>query len=315
VPSSDPPTSRVTKGEIFLTYLSPRRQWTAVRDVVEVDGRPVLDREDFAQLLGQDDLDSVARRLFAVNARFNIGRIVRNFNDPLLALLALNDTRRSGFTFSVAAIDRSEPGTVLATLAFRERQRPTLVRSPRGAAVFSHGELLVEATTGTIRHARIALRYDGIEVELSTTFHHVARLDMWVPSTFIERYDSDRDGRIESIRCESTYTNYRRFEARGRSRDLGRSWDTNTPPEALRHAAAEPGAAERAGRFGQLAASTLDGRDRNLRIGSERRARRDAPAVTPLDDERDAIAGPPVADRRPGRARRGTPVDRHDDVA
>ena len=208
--------ARTTRGEIFLTFLVGRGHWTTVRDVAEVDGVPVAGREDLRALLIREDPDTVARRLFALNARYNIGGVIRNFNDPMLALLPLSEAHRSRFAFEVGDTDRSEAGVVLATLSFRERERPTLVRPASGGAAYARGAITMDAATGVIRHTRLTVRYDKIEAELVTAFTLDDRLGLWVPSTFSERYAASADGFDDLITSESTYTNYRRFETRGR---------------------------------------------------------------------------------------------------
>src|SRR5262245_38077609 len=53
---------RTTRGEIFITFLEGRGHWTTVRDVAEVDGKPVPNRLDLPELLSREDPDTVARR-------------------------------------------------------------------------------------------------------------------------------------------------------------------------------------------------------------------------------------------------------------
>jgi hypothetical protein len=212
-----PAASRTTRGEVFITFLDGRRHWTIVRDVAEVDGLPVADRVDLAAIIGREDTDALARRLFALNARYNIGRVLRNFNDPMLALLALNGTHRPRFAFDAARVDRRDPGTPLVRLAFRERERPTLVRSTSGASVYARGTITLDPATGIVHQTDVMFEADGIAAELTTEFEREERLGLWVPSRFIERYTSARDRR-EVTTAASRYTNYRRFEVTSRVR-------------------------------------------------------------------------------------------------
>lgn len=209
---------RVTRGELFVTYLTAERQWTVVHDVAEVDGVPVADREDIATWLRDDGVSAAARRIFALNARYNIGRVVRNFNDPMLALLPLGDERRSRFSFSIAGGDQVMSDASLVTLTFRERERPTIIRDPGGRPVFTRGDLMVDARTGVIHQSRLTLSHDGVDADLTTTFAFDPRMNLWLPSVFDERYASHREGRREVTTCESRYSNYRRFEVVGRLR-------------------------------------------------------------------------------------------------
>jgi hypothetical protein len=212
------PRQRVMRGELFLTYLGADRRWVALHDIAEVDGTPVDGRENLRALLAVSPVQSVAARLFRHNARYNIGTVARNFNEPTLALQVLESGSRSRFEFRLLHVDRTPSGPALVTLSFRERERPTIVRGLDGRPVFSTGELTVEADTGTIRRTRIAFRHESIDAELTATFAWSDRLDLWLPSLFAERYvTGPRNGLpAETITGEARYENYRRFEGTGR---------------------------------------------------------------------------------------------------
>jgi hypothetical protein len=214
--ASGAPARRTTRAEVFITFLPGRRHWTIVRDVIEIDGAPAADRADVPALLAREEPDALARRLFALNSRYNIGRVVRTFNDPMLGLLALNRSHRPRFSLDVAAIDRSDPAAMLATIRFRERERPTLVRSTTNASVFATGDIVLDAASGVVRKTRVLFRHDGIDAELVTEFDREPRLGLWVPMRFTEHYTAARDGRRDETRVASSYTNYRRFDVRGR---------------------------------------------------------------------------------------------------
>ena len=198
---------RRIRGEFFLAFLAADRGWIAVRDVHEVDGAAVADREDLHALLRQGEVSSVARRVADRNASFNIGRILRNFNEPTLPLLLLTRERVGRTRFrAVSHTART------ATLAFQERDRPALIRSRSGEHAFSRGTLTVDAQTGRVEATTLELSIDGIRVRLETTYTADERLGLWVPTTFTERYE----GRGETIACRAVYSNYRRFEVLGR---------------------------------------------------------------------------------------------------
>ena len=215
---SEGPRWRTMRGELFLTYLGADRRWIALHDVAEVDGVPVEGRDNLRALLAASPVQSVAARLFRHNARYNIGTIARNFNEPTLALQVLEPRHRSRFEFRIVDIDRNDPDASLVTLGFRERERPTMVRNLDGGPVFSSGEMIVEPAGGIIRSTRIRFRHESVDAELTTTFEWEARLDLWVPTTFAERYAAGpREGRPpETITGNARYDHYRRFEATGR---------------------------------------------------------------------------------------------------
>lgn len=206
---------RTIRGELFMTYLPADGVWIAVRDVAEVDGQPIDDGEDLRRLLQQrESLRGLAQRIAARNARFNIGGVERNFNEPTLPLLLLDPKRVEGLRFERTRVTTDGDAT-LVTLAFTERGRPTLVRGRRGPAP-SRGEMVIEATSGRVRLTAFELRDDPVTARLVTTYGHDRKLDLWVPQSFSERYEARRGRERERVECDATYTNYRRFQVTGR---------------------------------------------------------------------------------------------------
>jgi len=209
------PQDRIMHGELFLTYLVSDRHWIAVHDIADVDGVPVPDRDSLPSLLSRDSVSSVARRLVERNARYNIGRAVRNFSEPTLPLAIFEPKRIEDFKFSRGDVDRQDPGATLVTLQFREHGPLTLVRGLSGEPAPSRGEVVIEADTGRIRRTTMAVDDRHVAAELETTYTYNEKLDLWVPSRFTERY-AGKERNQEITTCESSYTNYRRFETHGR---------------------------------------------------------------------------------------------------
>lgn len=212
------PRQRTMRGELFLTYLGADRRWVALHDIADVDGVPVEGRENLRALLAVSSVQSVAARLFRHNARFNIGSVTRNFNEPTLALQVLERGSQSRFEFRIRPVDRIASAPALVALSFRERERPTIVRGLDGRPVFSTGDLIVDPDTGVVRRTRIAFRHESVDAELTTTFAWHERLDLWLPSVFTERYVTKpgRTNPTETITGEARYEHYRRFEGTGR---------------------------------------------------------------------------------------------------
>jgi hypothetical protein len=211
-----PLAARTTVGEMFTTFLAERRHWTTVRDVREVDGVAVPRHEDLPTLLRREAPDALARRLFALNARYNIGGVIRNFNDPMLALLALSDAHRSRFSFEITGGQAGRAAAPFLVLSFRERERPTLIRPESGGAVYARGRLTIDPSTGAVHRTTLTAEVNDIEAELTTDFAEEPRLNMLVPSTFTEHYTARVNGFDDLVTAVSTYSNYRRFEAEGR---------------------------------------------------------------------------------------------------
>jgi hypothetical protein len=203
---------RTLRGEVFFMFAAATRDWMTIRDVLAVDGHAVAERPDLPDALRTLPPREVAARFKTYNARFNLGRTFRNFNEPTLGLLVLDEEHRRRFSFDRANV-KTAGGETLVTLKFRERESPTLIRDLERGRVFSRGELLVEAGSGRVRRTTLTANQPGVELTLTTAYAPDARLGMWVPATFRESYEySPRRGEREVIECEATYTNYRRFE-------------------------------------------------------------------------------------------------------
>ena len=216
-PSGPPRQRRTTKAEVFLTFLEGDRVWLSVRDVTEVDGEPLEPKPDLRALLTAGPILGLARTLAAESSRFNIGSIARNFNEPTIGLLVLDGRHRGHFKFDRKKVESSAGGPIV-TLAFTEKEPPTLIHGLNGVDVFSKGELVVEAATGRVRQTTLEMSTGIVRAKLTTTFVEDTRLDIWVPNALTERYTDQVDIRhaYETTICESKYSNYRRFDVQVR---------------------------------------------------------------------------------------------------
>jgi hypothetical protein len=207
---------RVMNGELFLQYVEADHEWMAVHDFVAVDGDPVTDRQDVRGLLQRGSFESVVREVAARNARFNIGDVQRNFNEPTLALLIFGASRIKSFSFDRKTLQKTDADSV-ATLAFEEHDNgTTMIRNRRGSPAPSKGEVEIDAATGRILHTQLDVKIDGVVAQLSTTYANDKAVELWVPTTFTERYEHKTSTDYERIECKSTYTNFKRYGATGR---------------------------------------------------------------------------------------------------
>ena len=201
---------RETSGEYFLTYLATEGGWVGVRDIAVVDGVPVENRDNLRELLTKASFARIGRQLADRNARYNIGSVSRNVNDPMLALLVLDDRHRERFKFERRRVEPTPTGP-LVTVTFTERDDPTLVRGADGSRIYSKGELLIDAVTGRLVRTVITLKDKATTGTLTTVFTGNEKLGLWLPSSLDERYDHEMDHRKEVVVVKSIYTNYRRF--------------------------------------------------------------------------------------------------------
>jgi hypothetical protein len=201
---------RETSGEYFLTYLATEGGWVGVRDIAVVDGVPLEKRDNLRELLTKASFARIGRQLADRNARYNIGSVSRNVNDPMLALVILDDKHRGRFKFERRRVEPTPTGP-LVTVNFTERDEPTLVRGADGSRIYAKGDLLIDAATGRLVRTVITLKDKGTTGTLTTVFTENEKLGLWLPASFDERYDHEVDRLVELVVVKSIYTNYRRF--------------------------------------------------------------------------------------------------------
>jgi hypothetical protein len=202
--------TRTSRADFFLTYVPADTTFIAVRDVRDVDGKPVDDPDNVRVLMERAPLSRMGSVIAEKNSRFNIGVITRTFNEPTLALLVVTNKHRSRFKFD-RTVSANGAGTRVV-LGFKEHDRPTLVAGTNGSPVFAGGELVVDAETGRIEETTIQFILNTINARIETKYKEDARLKLWVPSVMRETYQETANGFEQTIQCVSTYTNYRKFE-------------------------------------------------------------------------------------------------------
>ena len=204
---------RRTRGELFSTFVDQARTWISVRDVADVDGVAVPDRDNVRALLTRESVASLAPRIAASNARFNIGHVSRNFNEPTLALLLFAPTRRPDVAFDRGPSERTPDGDSLMALRLRGRDGLAFVRGLNGR-VSVRGTAVVEPQSGRVHRTTLTIEDGQVEAVLETTYAFDSHVQLWVPVMFDERYTARRDD--EATLVHTTLGNYRRYETGGR---------------------------------------------------------------------------------------------------
>lgn len=192
--------------DVYFVYIPADKVWMAVRDVEIVDGKVIKDRDNVRDILNSGQVGA-ARALKDRNARYNLGTILRNFNEPTLSLLVLDDQHRGRFTF----VKQGARGNAV-TISFLEHAEPTLIIDTGGRPAFSSGEFTIDAATGRIDKATLRVRLSGgIDSTLTTTYRQDAKLGMTVPAKFEEEYTLG-GRKPEKVTATSTYSDYSRFD-------------------------------------------------------------------------------------------------------
>ena len=218
------PSERKLLAELALFKSNDATGWIGFRDVVEVNGKPVSDRQDRLQaLLGGGTPDvAAARRIADESARYNIGPTRRNFNEPTSALFFFRRSMQQRFAFTAKGTAKIDGVTTLE-IAFRETATPTMIRTSEGRDVACTGTIWVVPQDGTV--LRTSLFVGGFggpnsSAKMDVTFARDTRLGLWLPAKMTERHEGTAVGRSRGrtavqlgvVTATATYDNFKRFE-------------------------------------------------------------------------------------------------------
>ena len=206
---------RTLKSEFALVRGAPGEDlWLAIRDVVEVDGSRIAEQSRLNALLtgARGSLRAAALAIATEQAKYNIGGIFRTINVPTLPLEFLLPDRRSRFRFT-----RTGPvalsGIDASAVAYEERSRPTIIRTPNGRDVVSKGMVWIDQTTGQVLKTELTtVGPRGLRAVITVSYGLEPRLGFLVPVTMHETYSAG----ATQIGAVATYSNFRRFETESR---------------------------------------------------------------------------------------------------
>jgi hypothetical protein len=199
--------------------------WISFRDVFEVDGRQVRDRDQrLANLFlkPHSDRHAQALRIVAEGARFNLNvpgfDLRRTVNTPLVALRFVRRPEQSRSRFRIVGGARVD-GLPVTVLDFEEQATPRMIASSDGAA--ARGRFWVERESGRIRRSELSFEtivvgqksVARIRARVRVSYARDGRVDEWVPATMEEEY------RVGAALIEglARYSNFRRFTVETRT--------------------------------------------------------------------------------------------------
>jgi formylglycine-generating enzyme required for sulfatase activity len=213
-PSSAPDTSRARHRDLksdFLLVKSPATpDLVPFRDVLEVDGRPVRDRDErLAKLFINPSTDAMAHaeRVRDEGARYNLGNMRSTIGNPMLALGILQLTYQPRFHFALGKEDKSV-GAGVWIVEYKEEAPPAMIRGEAGGDLFSHGRLWVERATGRVMKTELQVEQPTVRAIVTTTFRYDDRFGIAVPMEMRERYTIGTGNRVNMV---ATYGRFRRF--------------------------------------------------------------------------------------------------------
>ncbi len=206
----------------FLMAKSPETSaLIPFRDVLEVDGQPVRDREArLAKLFlgASGDVMAQAERIGDEGARYNLGNMRSTIGNPVLALGVLQKDYQSRFQFSLGKEDKSV-GAGVWTVEYKEVKAPSMIRGGAAGDLFSHGRVWIDGLNGRVLKTELQVEQPAIRAIVTTTFRVDERSGIAVPSEMRERYTFGNGSHVNTV---ATYGRFRRF-------DVSSAEDISTP--------------------------------------------------------------------------------------
>jgi hypothetical protein len=201
---------RKLRSDLLLVRLVGADRYVEFRDVFEVDGRSVRDREERLTKLFLNPLPGAAGQLARVadeSARYNIGNFTRTMNTPLLAISFLLPAYQPRFTFE----RRGRDGGDVWVIQYKERNKPTLIRTPQGRDLRAEGRLWINVSTGAVTRTELVIEQARFRAVVGVTYRMDPTLGFLVPSEMTEVYSAAREQRVEGF---ATYGRFRRFQVK-----------------------------------------------------------------------------------------------------
>ncbi len=208
------------RSDLLLLPPAAGGDWVQFRDVYEVDGQKVRDREDRLKKLFLENNPEGRLQLEAIrkeSARYNLGEVQRNQNVPLYPLTFVTAANASRFTFKIAKKGMTG-GTITARVEYVERARPTFVRNLRNEDVPVRGSFTVDDATGAVLESEMLAQDSNMRGRVVVRYRRDETQGLWLPNEMHESYEvylRAASGNLTTpvLRAEgrATYSNFRRF--------------------------------------------------------------------------------------------------------
>ena len=224
---------RQLKSDLLLVRPANADSWVQFRDVFEVDGRPVRDRDErLARLFLSPNAATAGQlgRIRQESARYNIGSIQRTVNVPVLPLTFLEpknqprlkfirvvEARRS--TADGKAVDSSLPvsprfaiSTEVWVVHYEEVRHNTFIRTAAGQDMPARGRFWIEPATGRVLMSEIVASNSNLRARINVSYQADLMPDLLVPVEMHETYFSWSD--MTTIEGTATYGRFRQFQVK-----------------------------------------------------------------------------------------------------
>jgi len=212
---------RELKADLLLVKPVGADRWIQFRDVFDVDGKAVRDRnERLMHLFLAPDASSASQvqRIADESSRYNIGNLYRTVNVPVLALVILDPANQARFKFKRSDHHEAllEHGSTkppeLWVIDYQEVQKQTIIRTTNGRDLSARGRFWIEPATGQVVASELVAEDLTIKGIIDVDYAIEPAINLLVPVSMRERYDLTRDrSRVTGV---ATYTNFRQFQVK-----------------------------------------------------------------------------------------------------
>jgi len=192
--------SRTLKSDLLLVKPADSDRYVELRDVFEVDGQPVRDRQARLEGLLRDparNSDAQIRAILKASAEHNIGKIQRS--KPVFQSAqdrSINETA----VFRVS--------TEMWAIEYRERNGATLIRSPDGRRMPAKGRFWINPSNGSVLISELMIDSGGVLATVTVSYQSEPLMGFLVPVEMRESYVR----RGERISGHATYGKFRPIE-------------------------------------------------------------------------------------------------------
>jgi uncharacterized protein YbaR (Trm112 family) len=209
---------RRLRADLLLVQLPNEDRWMQFRDVFEVDGKPVRDRDQRLYKLfvnAKPDAQAQAETLQQESARYNLGPVLRTINIPVMALYIFDRNIHAGVEYkygdagNIKKFADLAPAESVALIEFKETTKDTLVKGENGREVPAHGRAWIDKTNGRILQTELIALDTAIRAQITVTYKQQDGIPVLVPDEMRETYNIQRsDTRIDG---RAKYSRFRQF--------------------------------------------------------------------------------------------------------
>ena len=209
---------RQLRSDLLMVRLAVEDRWVQFRDVFQVDGRKVRDRDErLARLFLEPSAANLeqAEAIARESSRYNLGTIGRTINLPLLALSYFEPSHQPRSTFARVDAGNVKPwasvarATEIWAVSYRETQPATLIRTSAGRDLPANGRAWIDTVTGRILRTELVAKSPEVQGQIEVNYQLDATLGFLVPADMREEYSDTPP--VRRILGHARYGNIKRF--------------------------------------------------------------------------------------------------------